>query len=94
MRSTCPVLRLKRALRRHAESALDEGGSLSEFVTKCAREGIKWRRAQDDFLVRARDAVERGVRENSGITVQELLKQMDDRIEAASLGRRPQTAER
>ena len=35
--------------------------------------------------VRARDAVERGIHEGKGITPEELLKHMDDRIDATVL---------
>ena len=36
-------------------------------------------------MVRARDAVDRSIRENSGIAAEELLKRMDDRIDATLL---------
>ncbi len=38
-----------------------------------------WRRTQDAFLLRARDAVERGVREGGRITPQELLDRLEGR---------------
>lgn len=40
-------------------------------------------RAQDLFLERARSAIDRARRDNSGITQEELLARMDARIEAA-----------
>jgi uncharacterized protein (DUF433 family) len=45
--------------------------------------------AQTEFLTRARDAVDRGIRQGGGLTPQELLKRMDERIEAALLARKP-----
>jgi hypothetical protein len=81
--STLPAVRVEPALRSDAEAVLDEGESLSDFVTECVRRGVTWRRTQDDFLARAHGAVERTVREGGGISSDELLKRMDDRLEAA-----------
>jgi hypothetical protein len=76
-------VRVEPALRRDAEAVLDEGESLSDFVASCVRDGVAWRRTQDAFLVRARDAVERSERDGSRISAQEMLRQMDVRLEAA-----------
>ena len=81
--STLPVVRVEPALRSDAEAVLDEGESLSDFVASCVRDGVAWRRTQDAFLARARDAVERSEREDSGISPQDMLRQMDARLEAA-----------
>jgi hypothetical protein len=81
--STLPAVRVEPALRRDVETVLDEGESLSDFVVSCVRSGVAWRRTQDAFLARARDAVDRSEREGTGISPQELLKRMDDRLEAA-----------
>lgn len=64
-------------------AVLDEGESLSDFVASCVRDGIAWRRMQEAFLARASVAVERSEREDSGISPQEMLRQMDVRLEAA-----------
>lgn len=42
-----------------------------------------WNRVQDQFLARAQTAVERARREGSGISPDELLRRMDDRIDTA-----------
>lgn len=81
--STLPAVRVEPALRRDAESVLDEGESLSDFVASCVRDGVAWRRTQDTFLARASDAVERSEREDNGISPQEMLRRMDVRLEAA-----------
>ena len=81
--STLPAVRVEPALRSDAEAVLDEGESLSDFVASCVRDGVAWRRIQDTFLARASDAVERSEREDSGISPQEMLRQMDVRLEAA-----------
>jgi hypothetical protein len=81
--STLPAVRVEPALRSDAEAVLDEGESLSDFVASCVRGGVAWRRTQDAFLARARDAVERSEREDNGISPQEVLRQMDVRLEAA-----------
>lgn len=81
--STLPAVRVEPALRRDAEAVLDQGESLSDFVASCVRDGVAWRRTQDAFLARAQDAVERSEREGSGISPQELLRRMDDRLDAA-----------
>lgn len=40
---------------------------------------------QDAFVRRARDAVERAVQQGGGISPEEMLKRMDDRLAAARL---------
>jgi hypothetical protein len=82
--SALPTVRVEPALRSDAEAVLDEGETLSEFVAACVRDGVTWRRTQDAFLARARGAVDRSERENTGVSPQEVLRQMDDRLEAAS----------
>jgi len=81
--STLPAVRVEPALRSDAEAVLDEGESLSDFVAACVRDGVTWRRTQDAFLARARDAIDRAERENNGITPQEVLRRMDARLDAA-----------
>lgn len=81
--STLPAVRVEPALRSDAEAVLDEGESLSDFVATCVRDGVAWRRTQDAFLARARDAVERSEREDNGISPQEVLRRMDARLNAA-----------
>jgi len=81
--STLPAVRVEPALRSAAEAVLDEGESLSDFVASCVRDGVAWRRTQDAFLARASDAVERSEREDRGISAQEMLRQMDVRLETA-----------
>lgn len=81
--STLPAVRVEPALRSDAEAVLDEGESLSDFVAACVRDGVAWRRTQDAFLTRARDAVERSEREDNGISPQAMLRMMDDRLDAA-----------
>ena len=65
------------------ESVLDDGESLSDFVESCVRKSVQWRRTQDAFLARAREAVDRGVRDGCGISPEQLLKLMDDRLDEA-----------
>ena len=80
--STLPAVRVEPALRSDAEAVLDEGESLSDFVAACVRDGVTWRRTQDAFLARARDAVNRAEREDNGITPQEMLRRLDARLDA------------
>ena len=81
--SSLPAVRVEPVSRSDAKAVLDEGESLSDFVASCVREGVDWRRRQDAFLARARDAVERSEREDSGSSPQEVLRQMDVRLESA-----------
>ena len=78
-----PAVRVEPALRSEAESVLDDSESLSDFIATCVRSGVAWRRAQDAFLARAADAVERGARESRGMSAEELLERMDERLRAA-----------
>jgi hypothetical protein len=91
-RSPLSSVRIASAVRSDALAVLDKGECLSDFVAQCVRSGIVWRRTQDAFIVRSRDAVERAVHEGGGITPDELLKRVDDRIDAALL--RAQRSER
>jgi hypothetical protein len=86
-RSTLPTVQIEADVLRDAISVLGENESVSDFVSQCVRGGITWRRTQDAFVARARASIERGIREGRGITPHELLKRMDDRIKAASLGK-------
>lgn len=81
--STLPAVRVEPALRSDAEAVLDEGETLSDFVAACVRDGVTWRRTQDAFLARARDAVNTAERDNIGVTPQEMLRRMDARLDAA-----------
>jgi hypothetical protein len=81
--ATLPAVRVDPELRSDAEAVLDDGESLSDFVATCVRDGVAWRRTQDEFLARARDAVERSERDGSGFSPQQLLKRMDDRLASA-----------
>ena len=79
-----PAVCIEPALRSDAESVLDDSETLSDFIADCVRSGVARRRTQDAFLARAQDAVERGVRNgDDGISPDELLKLMDDRLNAA-----------
>jgi hypothetical protein len=81
--STIPAVRVEPALRSDAEAVLDEGESLSDFVAACVRDGVAWRRNQDAFLGRARDAVDRAERDNRGVSPTDVLRRMDTRLDAA-----------
>jgi len=81
--SNLPAVRVESALRSDAESVLDEGETLSDFIATCVRDGVARRRTQDVFLARAHDAVERSERDDRGISPLELLQRMDDQLEVA-----------
>ena len=76
-------VRVERALRNDAESVLDEGETLSDFIATCVRGGVAWRRAQDAAVARARNAIDRSGRESHGISPEDLLRRMDERLNAA-----------
>ena len=78
-----PAVRVEPALRSDAVSVLDDSESLSDFIATCVRSGVAWRRAQDAFVARAADAVEREARESRGMSPEELLERMDERLVAA-----------
>lgn len=54
--ATIPPLRVEPALREAAESALQDGESLSSFVEDSLREHIRRRQLQRDFLARGLQA--------------------------------------
>jgi hypothetical protein len=83
--ASLPAVRVEPQLRHEAESVLDDGETLSCFIEACVRSGVTWRRAQDEFLARSRDAVDRAVQDGRGISPEELLKRMDERLNQARL---------
>jgi len=78
-----PAVRVATELCLEAESVLDDGESLSDFFAACVRSGVKWRQTQDAFLARSHRAIARGIRDGSGISPQELLKRVDERLDEA-----------
>lgn len=81
--STLPPVRVEPTLRAEVEALLDEGESLSDFVAACVRDGVAWRRTQDAFVTRAHGAVERAVREGSGLTPDEVQGRLERQLQAA-----------
>ncbi len=66
------------------ESAREQAGSEGAGVAPTTNEAHRLA-MQDAFVRRARDAVERGVQQGGGITPEEMLKRMDDRLALARL---------
>ncbi len=64
-------------------AAPSSAGHATVFLAACVRDGVAWRRTHDAFLARARQAVERSERDNSGVSPQDVLRRMDERLEAA-----------
>ncbi len=58
----------------------DDGRSVT---VACADETKTWRHVQDRFLARSRQTIDRARHDGSWMPVEELLRRMDDRIDAA-----------
>ena len=87
--ATLPPLRVDPELRSAVESVLQQGESLSSFVTQSIHEGIRQRRLQAEFLARglaSRDAARRSGKYDSATAV---LAALDRRLKTAASRLKP-----
>jgi len=94
MRPTLQSIDVEKQLLADAQTVLSPGETLSDFVAGCIRDAVRWRRIQDGFLARASASIDRGQSQQSGVSADELLRRMDELLEAAQKKlRRPQPPE-
>jgi hypothetical protein len=81
--STIPPVRVQPALRQELEDALHEGETLAGFVESAVRDAVFKRKAQAEFLRRGIEAIERTKAAEDGVPVDEVLQNLQSRLEAA-----------
>lgn len=76
--ATIPPLRVTPELRHDAESVLEEGETLSNFVESALRKQIEFRRVHKEFVARGLAAREDAKRMGTYYTKEESLAALDD----------------
>jgi predicted transcriptional regulator len=81
--STLPAIRVKPELREAAERALRPNETLSKLMESSLESFISHRAAEDEFISRGLRAAESARQDNTYVSVQDVLTQLDQRIAAA-----------
>jgi predicted transcriptional regulator len=81
--STLPAIRVKPELREAAERALRPKETLSKLMESSLESFISHRAAEDEFISRGLRAAETARQDNTYVSVQDVLTQIDQRIAAA-----------
>jgi hypothetical protein len=84
MRSaTFPPIRVKPEVRSEVEAVLREGETLTQFIEEAVVSAAAWRRSQAEFVARGEAAIERWKREGGGLSVDEVMADLQGRLDAA-----------
>ncbi len=92
MRSaTSPPIRVEPEVRAEVEAVLREGETLTQFIEEAVEAAAAWRRAQAEFVKRGEDAIERWKREGGGRPADEVMADLQSRLDRAKreAARRP-----
>ena len=92
MRSaTFPPIRVEPEVRAEVEAVLREGETLTQFIEEAVVAAAAWRRAQAEFVKRGEDAIERWKREGGGRPADEVMADLQSRLDLArgEAARRP-----
>lgn len=82
--STIPSLRVKPALRRAAESVLQEGETLSGFVEQSLCQNIQRRQAQQEFIARGLASAAEAERTGAYFDSDDVLRELDVMLDEAT----------
>jgi hypothetical protein len=86
MRSaTFSPIRVEPEVRAEVEAVLRDGESLTQFIEEAVVAGAAWRRIQDEFVTRGESAIERWKREGGGHAVDEVMADLQARLDEAKL---------
>jgi hypothetical protein len=84
MRSaTFPPIRVEPEVRAEVEAVLRDGESLTQFIEEAVVAAAAWRRSQAEFVARGEAAVERWKREGGGQSVDEVMADLQGRLDEA-----------
>jgi hypothetical protein len=78
--ATLPPLRVDPELRSAAEGVLQQGESLSSFITHSIREGIRQRRMDAEFLARGMASRDEARRSGRYVSAAAVLSELDRRL--------------
>lgn len=81
--ATLPSLRVDPALRKAAESVLEDGETLSAFVEASVRKNVERRKVQKDFLARALAAEAEAEASGKYYTAEEVLNELEEIVKRA-----------
>lgn len=81
--STIPSLRVEPELRKSAESVLREGETLSSFMKEALKEGIRRRKAQQEFIARGLAAKAEAERSGEYFPADEVLTELQGMLRTA-----------
>ena len=84
--ASIPTVRVEPALRQEMERSLQAGETLAGLVETAVRKEIAARKAQAGFVSRGLVAIEKTVREGSGIPADTVLARLEKRLDAARRG--------
>jgi hypothetical protein len=84
MRSaTFPPIRVEPEVRAEVEAVLREGETLTQFIEAAVVSAAAWRRTQAEFVSRGEAAIERWKQEGGGQTVDEVMSDLQARLDDA-----------
>ena len=84
MRSaTFPPIRVEPEVRAEVEAVLREGESLTQFIEDAVIAAAAWRRRQSEFITRGEAAIERWKKEGGGHKVDEVMSDLQARLDDA-----------
>jgi hypothetical protein len=84
MRSaTFPPIRVEPEVRAEVEAVLREGETLTQFIEEAVVAAAAWRRVQSEFVTRGEAAIERWKQEGGGHGVDEVMADLQARLDDA-----------
>lgn len=84
MRSaTFPPIRVEPEVRAEVEAVLREGESLTQFIEDAVVAAAAWRRVQAEFVTRGEAAIQRWKQEGGGHEVDEVMADLQSRLDEA-----------
>ncbi|MDM0022148.1 YlcI/YnfO family protein [Variovorax saccharolyticus] len=87
-----PPVRVEPSVRAEIESVLRQGESLSQFVEQATVQAAQRRKAQQEFLERGRESLERAKRSGQYYSVNDALDAMQARLDGRLRNKRDSAA--
>lgn len=85
--ASIPSIRVEPELRQQVEAVLTDGESLSEFVEKSVRDGLRRRQAQAEFVARGMASLASAKASGEYVDVADTLVKIDAMLAAARAAR-------
>ena len=81
--TTIPPLRVSQALRKQAESVLEEGETLSGFVLEVLNRNIEYRKTRQEFITRGLASAARSKKTGKYVSADRLIAKLSRRLAGA-----------